>query len=230
MKLTVHIACFNEKATILKAIEEAKNLNIDKEIIVVDNCSTDGTREILKSLNDPLVRVILQPQNYGVGRSAKVGIELTRGEYFFSPCADLEYKMSDVFLMLDKLEQENLDAVFGSRLLAKKDISKFKLIRERPFWLGTIIATFLINIFYKRNFTDVIAPKLIKTSILKTLNCQSENQAFEFELVSRLCKKGLKVKEVPISYRPRCHKEGKTIKILDMLPALKIMFKVKLFG
>ena len=230
MKLTVLISCFNEKPTILKAIEEAKQLKIDKEIIVIDNCSTDGTQEMLKNLRDDSLKIVLQPENFGVGRSAKFGINLANGEYFYSPCADLEYKMSDVLKMFKKMEEENLDAVFGSRLLEKRDISKWQLIKERPFWLGTILATFLINKFYNRKFTDVIAPKLIKTPLLKDLGCEADNQAFEFELASRLCKKGYKISEVPIYYKPRTHKEGKTIKIFDMIPALLVMIKVKLFG
>jgi len=230
MKLTVLITCFNEKPTMLKAIEEATQLNIDKEIIVIDNCSTDGTREILENFKGDSLKIMLKPKNFGVGHSVKLGISLARGEYFYSPCADLEYKMSDVLKMFKKMKEENLDAVFGSRLLERKDISKWQLIKERPFWLGTILATFLINKFYNRNFTDVIATKLIKTSLLKDLGCEADNQAFEFELASRLCKKGYKISEVPIYYKPRTHKEGKTIKVFDMLPALRVMFKVKFFG
>lgn len=230
MKLSVIIACFNEKATILKAIEEAKALQVDKEIIVIDNCSTDGTRDVLMSLEDKVLRIVLQPKNFGVGRSMQVGYQLASGEYCYFPCADLEYTMADVYEMIKKLQKENLDVVFGSRLLNKKHISKISLIKERPFWLGSLVATFLINKFYRKDFTDVIAPKLIKTSIIKNLGCVSNNQAFEFELASRLCKKGFKIDECPIQYRPRTHEQGKTIKVMDMLPALWVMLKVKLFG
>jgi hypothetical protein len=135
--------------------------------------------------------------------------------------------MSDVYKMFEKLEKEKLDAVFGSRLLERKGTSLFKLIKERPYWLGSIISTFLTNLFYGRNFTDIIATKLIKTDILKGLGCRADNQAFEFELVSRLCKKGCRIGEVPVWYMPRTHKEGKTIKATDMIPALCEIFRVK---
>jgi len=228
MKLTVFIACFNEKATILKAIDEARALNVDKEIVVVDNCSADGTREILESLKgEDNLRVIIHDKNMGVGYSAQEGISLAKGEYFYAPCADLEYKMDDVCRMIEKLEKENLDAVFGSRLSERKGTSLFKLIKERPYWLGSIISTFLTNLFYGRKFTDIIATKLIKTDILKGLGCRANNQAFEFELVSRLCKKGCRIGEVPVWYKPRTHKEGKTIKAADMIPALRVILKVK---
>lgn len=231
MKLTIVIGCFNEKPTILRAIEEAKALKIDKEIIVIDNCSTDGTKEILDGLKgDRALKIVLHSKNMGAGYSACEGIKLAQGEYFYGPGADLEYKMDDVYKMIDKLEEGNLDVVFGSRLLDRKNTSKCKLIQERPYWLGTIIATFLINLLYRKNFTDIIATKLIRTSILKELGCKASNQAFEFELVSSLCKKGYKIGEVPVWYKPRTHKEGKTIGAVDMIPALLAILRVRIFG
>lgn len=230
MKLAIIICCFNEKSTILKAIEEAKQINIDKEIIVVDNCSTDGTREILQdSKEDRSLKIILHHRNFGAGYSTREAISLASGNYSYAPGADLEYKMTDVYRMIEKIEKENLDVVFGSRLADKRHRSKVSLIKERPYWLGSIIATFLINLFYRRKFTDVIATKLIKTDILKGLNVKASNQAFEFELVSKLCKKGYKIGEIPISYKPRSYKEGKTIKAIDMIPALMVILKVKFF-
>lgn len=220
----------NEKATIAEVIKQARELAINKEIIVVDNCSTDGTREILESIDDDSVKIILQPKNYGAGRSAKIMIEKANSDYFHGPGADLEYRMSDVIKMIRKLEEEDLDGVFGSRLLEGNKKSKLQLIKERPYWLGSIISTSLINKFYRRNFTDIIGTKLLKTEILKDLGCVSDNQAFEFELVSRLCKKGYRIGEVPIYYKPRTAKEGKTIKWWNMLSAIVIMIKVKLFG
>lgn len=231
MKLTILIGCFNEKLTILKAIEEARAINIDKEIIVIDNCSTDGTKEILEGLQENQdLRIVFHAMNMGAGYSGREGMRLARGDYFYAPCADLEYKMEDVYKMMDKMENEKLDGVFGSRLLERKGTSRFKLIQERPYWLGSIIATFLINLFYGRDFTDIIATKLIKTDILKKLGCQASNQSFEFELVSRLCKKGYKIGEVSVWYKPRTHKEGKTIRAIDMIPALFVILRVKLFG
>ncbi len=231
MKLTILIGCFNEKPTILKAIEEAKALKIDKEIIVIDNCSTDGAKEVLESLNDDKsLKIVFHARNMGPGYSACEGISLAQGDYVYGPGADLEYRMEDVLKMIDKMENEGLDIVFGSRLLGRLNVSRLELIKERPFWLGTIIATFLINLLYGKHFTDIIGSNLIKTSILKKLNCKANSQAFAFELVSKLCRGGYKTGEIPIFYRPRTHKEGKTIKAMDMIPALLIILKVKIFG
>jgi glycosyltransferase involved in cell wall biosynthesis len=231
MRLTILINCFNEKLTILKAVEDAKAIKIDKEIIVIDNCSTDGTKEILEGLsNDPELRLVLHSKNMGAGYSGREGLRLAQGDYFYAPGADLEYRMSDIYAMMNKLEAEKLNIVFGSRLLNRPNVSKFALIRERPYWLGTIVATSLVNLLYRRNFTDIIATKLIKTNILKELNCKADNQAFEFELVSSLCKKGYKIGEIPVWYKPRTHKEGKTIRALDIIPAIAAILKVKFFN
>ncbi len=228
MKLTTLIGCFNEKRTILKAIEEAKALKIDKEIIVIDNCSTDGTKDILEALEKSVsLKIVIHNKNMGVGYSVNEGISLAQGDYLYVPGADLEYRMKDVYKMMEKIEAEKLDGVFGSRLLEKEGISRFSLIKERPYWLGSIIATFLINLFYRRDFTDIIATKLIKTDILRGLGCQATNQAFEFELVSRLCKKRYKIGEVPVWYKARTHKEGKTIRALDMVPAVLAILRIK---
>lgn len=231
MKLTILIGCFNEKPTILKAIEQAKAVKVDKEIIVIDNCSTDGTKEILEGLrSDKELQIILQPKNFGAGYTGIVGMRLARGDYFYVPGADLEYKMDDVCRMIDKIEKEKLDVVFGSRLADRKGESILRLIKERPYWLGTIIATFLINLLYRRSFTDIIATKLIKTSILKEMDCKAYSQAFEFELVSKFCKRGLKIGEIPVWYKPRTHKEGKTIRAIDIFPALLAILRVKILG
>jgi len=231
MRLTIVISCFNEKPTILKAIEEAKELKIDKEIIVIDNCSTDGTKEILEGLkSDKELKIILHSRNMGAGYSGWEGICLAQGDYVYGPGADLEYSMEDVLKMMEKMENEGLDVVFGSRLADRKGVSIRALIRERPFWLGTIIATSMINLLYRKNFTDIIGTNLIKTDILKKIHCQSNGQALAFELVSMLCKKGYKIGEVPISYKPRTHKEGKTIRAFDIIPAILAILRVKIFG
>ncbi|MDP2927676.1 MAG: glycosyltransferase family 2 protein [Candidatus Omnitrophota bacterium] len=228
MKLTIIIGCFNEKLTILKAIQEAKVLKIDKEIIVIDNCSTDGTKEILDGLkDDKTLKIILHSKNMGAGYSGWEGICLAQGDYVYGPGADLEYKMEDALKMIDKMENEGLDVVFGSRLLGRVNTSNIELIKERPFWLGTIIATFFINLLYGKHFTDIIGTNLIKINVLKKLNCKASSQAFAFELVSKLCKGGYKTGEIPVYYKPRTHKEGKTVKATDMIPALWTILKVK---
>lgn len=229
MKLTIIVQVFNEKSTILQAIKEAKELKIDKEIIVIDNHSTDGTREILKNLNDDSIQIIFQHKNLGPGGTVQTASNVAKGDYIHFFHADLEYKANDVYKMLQKAEEENLDAVFGSRLANKKYLTKFALIKERPYVLATFIATYMINKWYRKDFTDVIATKLIKVKALKEINCKFKNQGSEFEVASKLSKRGYKIGEVPIFYKPRSHKEGKKIKAIDIIPALHALIKVRFF-
>ena len=228
MKLTVVVTVFNEKNTILKAIEEAGKIQLDKEIIVIDNCSTDGTREILKELNDKTIKIVYQSMNYGYGMSVITGMNLAKGEYLFIHNSDLEYDPACVYEMLDSAERENLDVVFGSRLLARRNESMFKVLKERPFYLGTIIATFLINLLYGRKFSDIIGNRLYRTASLSKVNPRSHRIGFDFEVVSKLCKYSFRIKEIPVKYSPRT--KGKKVKVYDIIPAVWTILKVKFFG
>lgn len=227
MKLTVVVTVYNEKNTILKAIEEAKKIQIDKEIIVVDNCSTDGTREILRNLNDNGIKVVYQSMNYGYGTSVVTGANLAQGEYLFIHNSDLEYDPVCIYEMLEAAEKENLDVVFGSRLINRRNESLLKILKERPFYLGTFITTFLINLFYGRKFADIIGNRLYRTVSLRKLNPQETGIGFDFEVVSKLCRYGYKIKEMPVKYSPRT--KGKKVKVYDIVPAILTIFKVR-FG
>jgi glycosyltransferase involved in cell wall biosynthesis len=228
MKLTIIITVYNEKSTILEAIEQARKLDIDKEIIVIDNCSTDGTREILKSLHDPCLIIVYQSKNYGYGGSVIAGMNLAKGDYVYVHNSDLEYDPGCVYEMLRLSEGENLDAVFGSRLFNRKNDSRFKIIKERPFYLGTIITTFLTNIFYGRDFSDIIGNRFYRVSALKSLVPEVLGVGFDFEVVSKLCKYGFRVKEIPVLYKPRS--QGKKIQVWDIIPAILTMIRVKLLN
>ncbi|TAM36241.1 glycosyltransferase family 2 protein [bacterium] len=224
MKLTIVVTVYNEKDTILKAIDAVKALNIEKQIIVVDNCSTDGTREILRGLNDSSITIVYQSKNYGYGESVITGMNLAQGEFLYVHNSDLEYDPVCVYQMIELSERAGLDAVFGSRLLKRKHESRFKILRERPFYLGTFITTFLTNIFYHKNFTDIIGTRFYRTEALKKIDPQVGGIGFDFEVVSKLCKLGFKVEEIPVDYSPRT--KGKKIKAYDIIPAVWMMLKI----
>lgn len=225
MKLTIVVTVFNEKNTILKAIEEAKKIEIEKEIIIVDNCSTDGTREILRNLNDNSIKIVYQSMNYGYGMSVATGMNLANGEFMFVHNSDLEYDPACIYEMLNLAERENLDSVFGSRLLKRQGESKLKILKERPFYLGTFITTFLTNILYRKNLSDIIGTRFYRTDALRKINPRLNKIGFDFEVVSKLCKYGYKIKEVAVNYSPRT--EGKKVKAYDIIPAIWTMLKIK---
>lgn len=228
MKLTVVITVFNERNTIARAIEEARKIQVDKEIIVIDNCSTDGTREVLKGLNDNNIQIVYQAMNYGYGMSVITGMNLAKGDYLFIHNSDLEYDPVCAYEMLDAAEKENLDVIFGSRLLARKGESIFKILKERPFYLGTAITTSLINLFYGRKFSDIIGNRLYRTASLKKLDPKLRRIGFDFEVVSKLCKHGFKIKEIPVKYSPRTR--GKKVKPYDIIPAVWTILRVRFLG
>jgi len=227
MKLTIVVTVYNEKDTIVRAIEQAKALSLEKQIIVIDNCSTDGTREILRQLNDKELEIVYQSGNYGYGMSVITGMRLAKGGYMYVHNSDLEYDPVCVYDMLRIAEEEQLDAVFGSRLFHRRGESKLSIIKTRPFYLGTIITTFLTNVFYRKDFTDIIGCRFYRTSALKAINPRIQGIGFDFEVVSKLAKLGYKLKEIPVQYYPRT--KGKKIKVYDIIPAVWTMIKIKFF-
>ena len=230
MKLTIIVTVYNEVKTIKQAIDDVRSLDVDKEIIVIDNCSTDGTCEILEALTDYDIEIVYQDRNYGVGKSFEKGFELANGEFVFIQHADLEYEYRKCLDMLRLAERVNLDAVFASRI---KDLlkirSKWSLLKERPAYLASYISTYLINRWYGYNFTDVIGAELYRTTVIKEIPINTYNAGFKFEHVSRMCKKKLKIGEINIGYKPRENSSGKTIKAYHMLNALYAMVRVRLF-
>ena len=146
-KLTFVVLVWNEVKTIRQAINDVKNIKYsNKEIIVIDNASTDGTKEILKTIKN--VKIIYRKKNLGAGRSILTGIEKAKGDYIFTQFSDLEYDHLRSIDMMNYAIKNNFDIVFGSRLKNKKSI--MKLVYEKPSYLATILTTFLINIFYKK--------------------------------------------------------------------------------
>ena len=230
MLLTIVVTVFNEKDTVLEAIRQVETLEVDKEIIVVDNCSTDGTRELLKTYRGQSVQMVLQEKNFGYGQSIITACDMARGEYLYVHNADLEYDPRHVHEMIEWASREGYDAVFGSRL-AQSNKSSFQLIRERPYYLAAVISTWMINKFYDKSFTDIIGSKFYRTASLKKLYPISDRSiTFDFEVVSKLCKRGYRIKEIPVSYQPRSRREGKKINMFDSLPALWALLKVRLFA
>lgn len=229
MILTVAVTCFNEHKTIIQAIEEAKLIDIaDKEIIVIDNCSTDGTRELLEKYNDPEIKMILQDKNYGFGRSIELALETAKGKYTYIHHADCEYDYHYLPQFITFAEENNLDIVLGSRTKNFKG-TKIDLMRERPEYLASIISTWLINVWYDKKFTDIIGSRLYKTETIKNVKISTYGAGFDFESISRICKYGLKINEIAIGYKARADSHDKKIKPYHMINALYAMFKVRYF-
>lgn len=220
MKLSIIIPVYNEQSTLLESLGRVLDLDIPKEIIIVDDCSTDDTHKILETINEDEVRVVYRPENGGKGSALRTGIPLAQGEYTVFHDADLEYNPGEIPGLLDKAEQEGLDAVYGSRILGGD-----KTAYLHYYW-GNRFLSVLTNVIYGTRLTDVLTCyKLIKTKILQDLALEALNFEIEFEITAHLAQRNHKFGEVPISYAPRSFEEGKKIRIMDGFIGIQTLLK-----
>ncbi|HHN94562.1 MAG TPA: glycosyltransferase family 2 protein [Anaerolineae bacterium] len=209
MKLSVIICAYNERRTIAEAIRQASQVDLgdgwEKEVIVVDNFSTDGTRELLQTVDEPNVRVILHPRNLGKSASVLTGIREATGDYFAIFDADLEYEAEDLARMAAAVVPGETVAVFGSRTLGGRRIYKY----AQNYW-GVYLLTHVTNLLYGSRLTDIAAgPKLARVDIVRSLGLKPHDFDLDFELPCKLLRRGYEIVEVPIAYHPRTAEEGK---------------------
>lgn len=228
MKLSVIICAYNERDSILAVLERVQAVSLgdgwEKEIIVVDNCSTDGTRELLRNLKTTNVRVIYQPRNLGKGASIRAGFAHCTGDYGFIQDADLEYDPADQPRFLAKACAEGLDAVYGSRTLGRRAI----YIYAANYWAVRAL-TWLTNLLFSARYTDVAtASKLVRRNVFRSLDLKGAGFDLDFELSNKLARGRYKVGEVPVSYRPRSIAQGKKIRAADGLRALWVILRDRL--
>ena len=231
MKVSILIPCYNEQSTIreiINKINSQSNVDIDKEIIVIDDFSNDKTREILeKDLKNNIHKVIFNERNYGKGYSIKKGIESATGDCILIQDADLEYDPSDYTKLLDPIINNVADVVYGSRFIGTSER------RVLYFWhtIGNKFLTLLSNMFSNLNLTDMeVGYKVFKSSVLKGINLEEKRFGFEPEITAKIAKKNIRIYEVGISYFGRKYSEGKKITWKDGFSALRCIFYYNFFG
>ncbi len=233
-KVSFIIPVYNEVKTVKRAIQDILDLEIkNKEIIIIDNGSTDGSVDIIKSYESyEDIFIFLKKSNTGYGSSIKKAFEMSSGKYAYIQYADLEYDQKSCFEMYDEAEKKNLDVIFGSRFKhnIKINLEMMSIIKTKPSYLATFVCTFLINFFYKKDFKDIIGGKFYNLNSIRKININSNGQGFDFELVSKLCKFKFKIGEVFVNYIPRKNSSEKKIKFYHMFVALYQIFRVKLFN
>ena len=224
MKLSIIVCVLNEIKTIEKILQKINDVelpnNIQKEIIVIDNNSIDGTKEFLQKIQiSKSLKVFFQKKNFGKGNSIIKGIEESSGDLIVFQDADLEYDPNNYNKLISHLIKNNLDAVFGSRIKNNEIHFYYKINR-----FAVILLTKLINFLYRGSFTDTATNhKLIKSEVLKKLNLVSKGFNLDFEISLKLAKYNYSCDEIPIEYCPRSYKEGKKINLLD---AIKSFFVI----
>lgn len=228
-KLSIIIPVYNEKETILKILERVEAVDLGevaKEIIIVDDFSTDGTREMLKEL-ESRHKVIYHRKNRGKGMAIRTGLQYVSSDWIIIQDADLEYDPNDYKELLKKIQEPGVQVVYGSRRLHH---NYFKSRHSgHIFAVGGIFITWLTNILYGIKITDEpTCYKMIETKLLKDLNLQCEGFEFCPEVTAKIAKRGIKIYEVPINYYPRRKREGKKINWRDGLEAVWTLIKYRL--
>jgi len=233
MEITYLIPVFNEIKTVKESIIQAIKIPIkNKEIIIIDNNSTDGSAAVINTfLKFKNTKIILRKKNLGYGATLNEGTKIAKGKYIYIHYSDLEYDIKTSIKMLKVAKQKKLDAVFASRLFKKlKNNNVFNIINiiiERPYYLASFILTTLINILFNKKFTDIIGTKLYKKNSVINILPNKKNISFDLELDAMLCKKQFKTEEVFIKYKARNNFMEKKIKWWHIFSFIIGILKVK---
>ncbi|MBQ8886978.1 MAG: glycosyltransferase family 2 protein [Candidatus Gastranaerophilales bacterium] len=225
-KISIIIPVFNEKDTfklLLEKVEQANFCGLEKEIIMVDDCSTDGTTEILKELSANY-KVLFHEKNQGKGAAIKTAVKEATGDFVCIQDADLEYLPDDYDKLLPLLINNEADVVYGSRFKNKENLKNFILKNK----IANKFLTLLTNILYGAEITDMeTCYKAFKREFIQGITIKSNRFDFEPEITAKVMKKKARLKEVPISYVGRGHEEGKKINWKDGIHAILTLIKFR---
>jgi glycosyltransferase involved in cell wall biosynthesis len=225
MKLSVVIPVYNEKGTIREIYDSVRAVDIDKEIILVDDCSTDGTREILQGLADETTRVFMHDRNMGKGAALRTGFRNATGDIVIIQDADLEYDPHQYPKLIQPILDGKADVVYGSRFVT----GDYR--RVLFFWhmLGNKFLTLLSNMLTNLNLSDMeTCYKVFRREVLEKITIEENRFGFEPEITAKIAKMDLRIYEIGISYSGRTYKEGKKIGWKDGISAFKCILKYNL--
>ena len=229
MKISIIIPCYNEINTIEKIIDKIiKEAKSDYEIVVIDDNSTDGTRNLLKTdIKDKINHLLLNDKNYGKGYCIRKGIINATGDIIIVQDADLEYDPSEYRKLINPIINGDADVVYGSRFSGSGE--KAVLL----FWhrVGNLILTSLSKMLSNLNLTDIeVCYKAFKSSVIKKIDLKENRFGFEPEITAKISKMDLKIYEVGIKYYGRSYKEGKKITWKDGFSAIRCIIYYNLFS
>jgi glycosyltransferase involved in cell wall biosynthesis len=225
MKLSVIIPIYNEEATLKEIVRQVQMVELPKELILVDDGSSDGTRAILQQWEAerlPDMKIIYHPHNQGKGSAIATGLAHATGDLIIIQDADLEYDPQDYYRLVEPFADDSVQVVYGSRNLQKNPRSTFSF-----YWGGRLLS-WVTNLLYGSRITDeATCYKLFRTDLLKELGVESTGFEFCPEMTGKVLRRGLHIQEVPITYHPRLWNEGKKIKWQDGLIAIWVLVKYR---
>lgn len=229
IKIDVIIPCYNEKNTILEVIKNIQQQELSNlSIIIVDDYSTDGSRELLKNIDDSKIKVIFHDKNYGKGKSIRSGLGEASSDIIIIQDADLEYSPNDYVKVLTPFLEADADIVYGSRFIGGNGYVR---VHYYFHYIANKILTNLCNLFTNLNMSDMeTGMKAFKRNVLKSISLSENDFRFEPEVTIKLAKKKYKFFEIGISYNGRSYAEGKKITLKDAFKATFAIFKHGLFS
>lgn len=222
IKLSIIVAVYNEIKTLEQVLREIKNVDFQKEIIVVDDASTDGTRKFLENYKDDVLKKIFHTKNQGKGVCIRDALKEASGDIVIIQDADLEYHPDEYAKLVHLIVEDKADVVFGSRFIGEHRCFLFTHL------VGNKIVNFIANILYNTTLTDFMTgQKAFKASIFGDLKIKSPRFGFEAEITAKVFKRQLRVYEIPICYSGRTYKEGKKIKWHDFFSVVYWLIRTK---
>jgi glycosyltransferase involved in cell wall biosynthesis len=230
MLLSIVIPCYNEKNTIVPLLERVLSASlpekVERELIVVDDCSTDGTCDSIKSINDPRVRVFYHEKNLGKGAALRTGFAHAAGEVVVVQDADLEYNPDEYGKLLKPILDGRADVVYGSRFMTTDE----RRILYYSHFVGNRFLTFASNVFTNLNLSDMeTCYKMFRKEVLEKITIRENRFGFEPEITAHVARLKCRVYEVGISYSGRTYEEGKKIGLRDAIRALWCIVKYNVF-
>jgi glycosyltransferase involved in cell wall biosynthesis len=227
-KLTIIIPAFNEKNTLTILLNKILKLKTSKQIILIDDKSTDGTRNIILNYKKKVQKIILHQKNLGKGAAIRSARKFVKGSYVIIQDADLEYDPSDYKHLLKEIKKKEVDVVYGSRVLKNKKYKNIQNFSHGIRIYGNIFLTKISNYINKQKLTDAhTCYKMFKTHIFLSLDLREDGFSFCPEVNTKLSLKKIKIKEVPINYSGRTYDQGKKITAFDGIRALVALIKYR---